>query len=501
MLEESEQGGRYRARFEYAHPIDGIELMAGPYDVTHRDATLASGKAVRLRTYFAPALRELADSYLAAVRRYLDLYEGWIGEYAFSEFSVVSSPTPTGFGMPTLTYLGEDVLRLPFIRDSSLGHEVLHNWWGNGVRPDYARGNWSEALTTFMADYTYREQAGADAARAMRLEWLRDLAALPGSEDRPIAAFTGRYHGASQIIGYHKPAMVFSMLRDRIGRDAFDRGVQRFWREHRHRVASWGDLRHAFEAASGQTLQAFFAQWLTRTGLPAVRITQADVTAAASVHRLRVTLAQDAPTFALQLPLVIRTAGGESMHLIDLQGAERTIEFDLAERPRSLVLDPELRALRRLDAREAPPILRSVMVDSASVLVVPTSDPPLIEAARALGSRLFDHVPALADERGRRPDAPFLVVGMHADVDAWLTRNGLAARPPSLSRSGDAHVWMARGADARAYGVVSLANAQALAAVTRLLPHYGRQSWVSFAGGKVTERGVWPARPVEWTLD
>lgn len=77
---------------------------------------------------------------------------------------VVASPLPTGFGMPKLTYLGADVLRLPFIRKTSLGHEILHNWWRNGVYVDYTRGNWSEGLTTFMADYAYKEDESAAAA-------------------------------------------------------------------------------------------------------------------------------------------------------------------------------------------------------------------------------------------------------------------------------------------------------------------------------------------------
>ena len=111
--------------------------------------------------------------------------------------------------MPTLTYLGVNVVRLPFIRSTSLGHEVLHNWWGNGVYPSYARGNWSEGLTTFMADYTYKERESAGAARQMRLEWLRDFTAVPLGQDLPLAKFTSRTHGTSQIVGYHKAAMVF----------------------------------------------------------------------------------------------------------------------------------------------------------------------------------------------------------------------------------------------------------------------------------------------------
>ena len=36
---------------------------------------------------------------------------------------------------------GFAVLRLPFIPYTSLPHEILHNWWGNGVWVDYAGGN------------------------------------------------------------------------------------------------------------------------------------------------------------------------------------------------------------------------------------------------------------------------------------------------------------------------------------------------------------------------
>ena len=140
-----------------------------------------------------------------------------------------------GLGIPSLTYLGRDVLRLPFIRATSLGHEVLHNWWGNGVVPDWGSGNWSEGLTTFQADYAYREDEGADAARAMRLEWLRDLVAIAPADETALATFTSRRHGISSVIGYAKPAMVFFMLRDEIGAAAFEQGLRAFWQRDRFR--------------------------------------------------------------------------------------------------------------------------------------------------------------------------------------------------------------------------------------------------------------------------
>jgi hypothetical protein len=73
---------------------------------------------------------------------------------------------------------------------------------------DYAGGNWAEGLTTFMADYAYKERDSPGAARAMRLEWLRDFAAVPSGQDQPLRQFTARTHATSQIVGYHKAAFL-----------------------------------------------------------------------------------------------------------------------------------------------------------------------------------------------------------------------------------------------------------------------------------------------------
>ena len=281
--------GRYRASFEFAHPATGIDLMAGPWVMREKIMPRANGGPVRLRTYFPrelDAIAGLADGYLDDTRRYLELYGEEIGAYPFTEFSVVASPLPTGFGMPTLTYIGAEVLKLPFIRATSLGHEVLHNWWGNGVYVDYAKGNWSEGLTTFMADYAYKERESGAAARAMRLAWLRDFAAVPAGNTQSLAAFRSRTHGAAAAVGYGKSAMVFVMLRDAIGEDAFRRGVRAFWEEHRFTAASWSDLQAAFEKAAGRSLASFFEQWLDRAGGPAVKITHAGAKTEAGKVRL-----------------------------------------------------------------------------------------------------------------------------------------------------------------------------------------------------------------------
>ena len=252
LTAETTAGGRYRATFTGVAPVSELPLFAGPYKIAE-----TFHRGWRLRTYFRAEDTELADTYLERTAGYLDLYDGWIGAYAYPGFSVVSSPLPVGLAFPGMTYLGSQVLRLPFIPDTSLGHEVLHSWWGEGVGVDARDGNWAEGLTTFMADYTYTEQRGAQAAREQRLSWLREFAILPAAEDHPLDTFRGRMHTVSQATGYHKAAFVFVMLRDQIGSDAFAIGVRRFWQSHRLSVASWNDLEAAFSsAAAGHSLAA-----------------------------------------------------------------------------------------------------------------------------------------------------------------------------------------------------------------------------------------------------
>ena len=500
LIEESESPTGYRAGFEFRHPAESIDFMAGPYRIETGTLRGAGGRPIRLRTYFHPTIAALARAYLEAVKGYLELYESWIGAYPFTEFSVVSSPTPTGFGMPTLTYLGVDVLRLPFIRATSLGHEVLHNWWGNGVYPDYASGNWSEGLTTFMADYAYREREGAEAAREMRLAWLRDLAALPPAQDAPLAAFTARTHGASQIVGYNKAAMVFLMLRDRIGRDAFDRGIREFWHDRRFRVSSWAELRRAFEAASGEDLTGFFGQWIARPGAPLLRMADAASARAGSAYRVTVTLSQSAPAYRLRVPLSVRTVAGIVARTVRLEGERETFALEVPDRPIEVTLDPELRVLRRLAPGEAPPILRQVMVDRTTVTVLLPDGGAAREAARSLAARLQDHAPRLLPPGDELPAAPVLVIGLQEELDAWLARRGLPSRPERVRGKGSAQAWTASRGDGATLAIVSARDAASLAALARSLPHYGRQSYVAFDGARAVGRGTWPARPQLLTL-
>ncbi len=494
LVEHLLQEGRRKQTYVFAQPGTAIDLMAGPYRVNERSFASRDGRRVVLRTLFHDEIANLADPYLDSTARFIARFESEIGSYPYASFSIVSSPTPTGFGMPTMTYLGINVLRLPFIRDTSLGHEVLHNWWGNGVYPDFASGNWSEGLTTFMADYAFREQQSPEAARLMRLGWLRDVAALGAGQDRPLIEFTSRKHGVEQIVGYHKSAMLFLMLRDAIGTGAFEAALQRFWREHRFAVASWDDLRTAFEAASNRELGVFFSQWLTRTGAPHLRLEQAAAVDEGATWRVDFTLTQDRPAYQLRVPVVLEIGEDVETHWVEMHGEVGRFGIQTTESPTSISLDPDARVLRLLAPGEAPPILRQAMLDPATVAVMP-GDP---DAAVRLARSFLEHPLRRVSPAQPLPTDPLLLIGLQHDVQRYLARHGLGVRPAELDVSPEratAWVWTQSRATGGPLTVVSARDPQALVALERPLPHYGRQSWLVFAGREAIARGTWVSQP------
>ncbi|MBU0750664.1 MAG: M1 family peptidase [Gammaproteobacteria bacterium] len=488
LLSESDGADGYRAEYRFPNPADGIDLMAGPYAVAERTLKLPGGRDVRLRTWFHAELGELSAGYLEDSARYIERYSRLIGDYPFGMFSVVSSPTPTGFGMPSLTYLGRDVIRLPFIRATSLGHEVLHNWWGNGVAPDWSRGNWSEGLTTFLADYAYKEDAGEDAAREMRLGWLRDLAAVPPGEDTALKDFTSRRHGISSIVGYNKAAMVFLMLRDTIGQEAFERGLRLLWERKRFKTAAWSDLEAAFAQAAGRPLRGFFRQWVERPGAPAINLEAAEQHSG----KLRLRIAQSGP-HALRLPVRLVAPGGGETRWIETARGTTTVTLPAAAGIEAAELDPDYRIWRRVDAALLPPILRETFVAPQARAVFAGDEPGARAAALALAARVLDARPERLEAQAP-PASPLLLLGLAPAVDAWLARHGLPPRPPQAQSAGSAQVWAGRDAGGRSYAVISARDAASLKALERALPHYGKQSWLVFDGGRAAGKGVWPPR-------
>jgi len=473
----------YSARFVMKNPTEGIPLFGGPYKISELQNRPLSNP-LRLRTYFYGDMGHLAKDYLHRTAKYIERFARQIGPFPFQQFHIIAAPLPAGYGFAGLTYMGKRVLHLPFIKESSLGHEILHNYWGNGVFPDYDSGNWAEGLTTYLADYMTAEQADPSKARDMRLSWLRDYNALPADQDKPVTRFVAKHGAASQVVGYHKVAFIFHMLRQQLGDQAFFAGLRQFWMSHAFQTASWQDVADSFNKISQQDLTPFFQQWLHTTGAP--RFTSLSAQAKPDhdgTWHIQANVMQSNPPFNVQLPLRIGTGQGLVDQLVPVKGRLSQSSTTSKDRPVALSLDPDFNLFRKLGPTEVSPILRNVML--APVVELQATSQNLQETAQKLATRMVEE--KVLPVQNISLQQPFILIGQHDDVERILNQHRLPrpAFPDDVEAS--AHVWADKLDGQIPYIVMALKTPQNLADLLRPLPHYGKYAMLMFNA----QRAVW----------
>jgi len=484
LISEADTETGYRAHFRSTdHPSAPPTLITGPFKISER----LDGN-IRVRTYFHPELAPLAQGYLDDTVGYIQDASATIGPFPYPGFSIVSGPMPVGFGLPGMTYMGRRVLALPFIRTTSLPHEVLHNWWGNAVEVDYASGNWAEGLTTFQADLVQSARRNGDGGRAKRLEWLRNYAALPATSDQALSDFTSRTHDASQIVGYGKTAFVFHMLKNHLGKDTFTRSLQQFYSINAYKTASWSDLKAAFETVSGADLSPFFNAWITQPGAPDLKL----IDAKADSSKVTFSLGQS-PTYPLDIPVRVRTQSGDQALSVRLNAPSQTFTLTAKDTVLGLSIDPNFDVFRRLAWGEMPPIFRDVTLAPDTQLVLVGQDPEINTLARQLAEHLLQRP---VQQQGTEGTAgPRLIIGLDSDVAPYLQ-----GTPPSAA---DGRAYVARDALGRATLFVMATDMRNLAGLGKVLAHYKRRSFVTFKAGKIIDKGVSPvpASPLARTFN
>ncbi|UFS69874.1 M1 family peptidase [Geomonas sp. RF6] len=360
------KGGVSRSEWAEAHPVGELSLSAGPYRIAHRKLG-----EIDLYTYFYPDNASLSDRYLDAATRYITFYSALFGTYPFEKFAVVENFFPTGYGLPSYTLLGSTVIRLPFIINTSFPHEIAHSWWGNGIEADLETGNWSEGLVTYLADYLLKEKESPQEAREYRLQILSDYASLVTPEKEfPLRRFIGRVDSASRAIGYGKGAMLFHMVRRKIGDDPFFQALREVRQKRMYGTASWDDFIAAFSRAGGKDLAPFMKQWLERPGGPKLSLANATRSRSGSQWQVAGTVQQARPTFELEVPVRVEGEREETGTVVQVAASGNPFTLSTKTPPSRLLLDPGAEVFRLLSQAELPPTVNRLKGARGVVTVV-----------------------------------------------------------------------------------------------------------------------------------
>lgn len=486
-----------RVRWDSPEEQQEVFLVAGAWTEHGRNAG-----PVSLHAFLRADDPALAERYLAAGARYLGMYDRLIGPYPYPKFAVVENFWETGYGMPSFTLLGPRVLRLPFIPDTSYPHEILHDWWGNGVYVDPRGGNWSEGLTAYLADHLLAEQAGRGADyRRTALQRYADY--VGENRDRAVREFRARHDPQTQAIGYDKVLMVFHMVRERMGDARFVGALRTFYRQYQFREASFTDVARAMGAAAGEDLSPFLAQWIDRPGAPALRVESAEVVTRGDRRVVELVLAQvqAGEPYGLDVPvyLTLPSSAEAVRRTVRMTEPRQRFTIPVDGAPVRLDVDPEFDVFRRLDPAELPPALSGALGAARRVLVLPSSaPPPLLAAYRALAeSWKAPGVEIVADVDLPRvpPGKAIWVLGWEnrlrpavaealAPLGAVLGESDLREGKLVLARADRAVVAAARStADpTQVIAFVGADRAAALPGLGRKLPHYGKYGLLAFEG-------------------
>ena len=517
-------GGKFRSlRWEELNPQDDIYVVASRYSEYKQTAN-----GVDVMVFLRTADKELALKYMKATGKYIAMYNDLIGSYPYEKFALVENFWETGYGMPSFTLLGSRVIRFPFIIYTSYPHEILHNYWGNGVFVDFEKGNWSEGLTAYLADHLFKEQRGegADYRRSV-LQKYTDF--VNEGRDFPLTKFSSRHSSATEAVGYGKTLMLFHMLRLRVGDDDFIKAIRKFYENNKFQIASFADIEKTFSAVAKKDLSYVFKQWIKHAGAPQLKVGSAKRVPLSKGYQLNLTLKQMQAmhSYQLNIPVVVYFSDGHQPFVTTLKQNQKDQVFSIKVpyNPVAVDVDPWFDVFRRLDNREIPAAISQGFGDDKPLLVLPGDESPQRLAAyqklaEQWRKRYSQQMEIVSDKQLNElpTDRSIWLLGWNNKFKGLMLENlknhKLSASDGKFTLGGQTysknqHAILATvrhpGNTNKTLLWLSSENTRAIPGLTRKLPHYRKYSYLVFKGDNPDNiiKGQWQVRdsPMRIVLD
>jgi len=468
-----DMGNRKLISFDFPHPVMHIHFITAPY-VVNKDH---HGK-VQVETYLLPEDQNLASRYLEASKKYLEMYENMLGPFPFKRFAVVENILPTGYGMPTFTLLGREVLKLPFIPETSLGHEILHSWFGNSVYVDYPKGNWSEGLTTYLADHYYEQVRGK--GWQYRKGIIEDFESyVHGENEISIQDFVSGDDRGLRAVGYGKTAMLFQMLNNRMGDKPFREALRQLAVKQRFHLTSWQDLEKIFSETAGEDLGDFFAFWLKNKGAMAINLDKIRLSQSRDGYILEFNIQVKNSSIPVLIPVVIGTEDKEEKKILSVSKARQAFALSFKDIAMEITVDPDYQLFRTLKPPETRAVLSRLLGDPTRTVVLPETNQETYEPLiQALESRGFEKLAAEEVDHSSLARKSLLFLGDHSKYEFLFPRTAKTTSGFSLeirknSFNPNLMVGLALGE-----------SSEEVSGVINKLFHYGKYSKLNFSGGR-----------------
>ncbi len=472
--------------FKTLHPVEGIFITAAKWSVQkqiHND--------IEFYAYFFPEDSSLANDYLQKSMEYVDMYSEMLSPYPFSKFAVVENFFPTGYGMPSYTVLGRSVIHLPFIVFTSLGHEVLHNWWGNSVNVGDG-GNWCEGLTTYQADYLYKQNRSPIFGKQYRKDILKDYSVYVNDQnDFSPSKFQSRTDMASRSIGYGKVAMIFHMIEEYIGHDSFIKALQSVIKNEQWNFGTWTEFIDAFENVSGKELTEFQKAWVGNPGVPLISLIEKND----SLY-----VVQSEHVKPLWIPIKATTNNGNIFTDTIYSNSEMT--YMNTDGLKELTIDPEYHLMRKLHPEELDMTIRQLLSESSFNFIVPEKSDKWNKLVESFNGYISEeNIPQVLTPNTPIPNAPIIYLGVLPEILKNIKVNEtLKIYDNSFDMNENSVVWAFEHENGHPGLVIFSKQPNELTPLARKVPHYGKYGYLVFNHGNNIAKGnhETPSSPLNW---
>ena len=351
FLQKVNAGDNFVYRYQTEVPIPTKVMVFGAADFSIKNL----GNLKLHQNYVPVSSWIYADSPVAGFDDYkcsmtaLQFYDSLIGPYVYQKLANVQSKTRFG-GMENAgnIFYDENTVDGTKSAENLVAHEVAHQWFGNTVTEKNWRDIWlSEGFATYLTDlylkYRYGDQKFMERMKMERRKVIRYnlIKRQPVVYDESKNLFNLLNRNS-----YEKGAWVLYMLHQRMGDEKFTQLLREFYQTYRLKNAGTEDFIVLAEQISGENLKVFFNQWLYRSGVPYLKITDIiDI----KKSRLHIHIKQKDEVYRLQLPVRIKWQGGQTDFVlkIDKQEQEEILHlpknFDV--KTYQFIIDPDVQVL------------------------------------------------------------------------------------------------------------------------------------------------------------
>ncbi|HXF86646.1 MAG TPA: M1 family metallopeptidase [Anaerolineales bacterium] len=222
---------------------------------------------VTLHSYAPKELQSGSQTALEIASKAIEVFSARYAPYPYTELDIVATPTlalgveyPGIIAITSRLYEGSlDNLLL----ESTVAHEVGHQWFYNLIGNDQLDDPWlDEALTQFATLQYYADEHGFTGEEMFRAT-LRSRWAQIGMEEIPIGLPVAEYqNGEYGAIVYGRGPLFFEALRQEMGSAAFDAFLQDYVQTFSWKIATPEALHSLAEQTCTCNLDTLFEEWV-----------------------------------------------------------------------------------------------------------------------------------------------------------------------------------------------------------------------------------------------